>query len=159
MSEMNMSEQILLEKCRDIELLCKELYEYFAEIYSDNESASSLWSKTSKEEENHAAQFTLALRLRKSLPCMVVIDAARVESVLFQLRSVIVRVKAAPPKLVDALCSAVKLERCLADFHLNCVAIFEDDSYRKMFNAMMAHDQNHIESLQNAYDFFVGSKT
>ncbi|MHB8058254.1 MAG: ferritin family protein [Desulfuromonadaceae bacterium] len=149
---MTLSEQILLEKCREIELLCKELYDYFAELYSDDNNAVHLWRKTAMEEQNHADQFTLALKLRKDLPCTVLTDSARVESILSQLRIVIAKVKAEPPSLVDALNSAIKLEKHLSEFHIDCVASFENESYRKMFNAMMSSDNEHIESLQDQYN-------
>jgi rubrerythrin len=155
---MTISEQILLEKCREIELLCKELYDYFAELYAENEDAVNLWSKTAAEEENHAAQFTMAIRLRNDLPCIIMVDAARVESVILQFRGLIAKVKSAPPKLVDALGSSIKLEKYLAEFHLGCVAMFEDDSYRKMFNAMMSCDNKHVETLQAAYDKLIGNQ-
>jgi len=155
---MTLSEQILLEKCRDIELLCKELYDYFAELYSDNYNAVYIWRKTAMEEQNHADQFTLALKLRKDLPCTVLTDATRVESVLSQLRIVIAKVKVEPPSLVDALNSAIKLEKHLSEFHIDCVAEFENESYRKMFNAMMSSDNEHIESLQDEYNKLTGSK-
>ncbi|NTV48227.1 MAG: hypothetical protein HGB32_05645 [Geobacteraceae bacterium] len=155
---MTISEQILLEKCREIELLCKELYDYFTELYSDDEDAVRLWSKTAAEEENHAAQFTMALRLINDLPCIILVDAARVESVILQFRGLIEKVKSAPPKFVDALGSSIKLEKYLAEFHLGCVAMFEDDSYRKMFNAMMSSDNEHVESLQAAYDKLMGAQ-
>lgn len=155
---MTISEQILLEKCREIELLCKELYDYFAELYADDEDAVRLWSKTAAEEENHAAQFTMALRLINDLPCIILVDAARVESVILQFKGMIAKVKSAPPKLVDALGSSIKLEKYLAEFHLGCVAMFENDSYRKMFNAMMLSDNKHVESLQAAYDKLTGAQ-
>lgn len=155
---MTISEQILLEKCRQIELLCKDLYDYFAELYSDDENAALLWSKTAKEEENHAAQFTMALKLKKGMPCMVVVEAARVESVISQFRTVIAKVKTSPPTLMDALLSSIKLEKYLSEFHVGCVVIFEDDSHRKLFNAMMASDNEHIASLQAAYDVLSGSQ-
>ena len=156
---MTLSEQIMLEKCRDIELLCKELYDYFAELYSDNDNAVHIWRKTAMEEQNHADQFTLALKLRKDLPCTVLTDAAKIESILSSLRIVIAQVKAAPPVLVDALNSAIKLEKHLAEFHIDCVAKFEDESYRKMFNAMMSSDNEHIESLQAEYNKLTGAQS
>ncbi|MDD2271603.1 MAG: rubrerythrin [Desulfuromonadaceae bacterium] len=155
---MTLSEQILLEKCRDIELLCKDLYSYFAELYSDNQGVAHIWRKTATEEQNHADQFSLALKLRKDLPCTVLTDAARVESILSSLRVVIAQVKAAPPTLVDALNSAIKLEKYLSEFHVDCVARFEDESYGKMFSAMMSSDCEHIESLQAEYDKLTGAQ-
>lgn len=154
---MSLNELLLLEKCRDIELLCKELYDYFAELYADDEIAASLWSKTAKEEANHAAQFTLMVRLRRDMPCAVLIDASKVESVLSGLKSVTSTFRSAPPKLVDALLAAIKIEKHLADLHIDCVVMFEDDSCRKLFSAMMANDKDHIASLQRAYDLLAGA--
>jgi rubrerythrin len=152
---MTISEQRLLEKCREIELLCKELYEYFAELYAGNDDAVRLWKKTADEEHNHAEQFTMALRLCRGLPCLVTVDSKRVDSIISQLQTVIKKVKLTPPELQDAICSAISLEKHLTEFHLGCVAIFEDKSYNKLFSAMMASDDGHIASLQAAYDKFV----
>lgn len=149
---MTVSEQKMLEKCCEIELLCKELYDYFAELYTDNEEAVHLWRKTASEEQNHADQFALALRLKKGLACLVTVDLSRVEWILSQLRTVIEKVKISPPSFEDALNSAIRLEKYLVEFHLGCIVVFEDNSYKAMFNAMMASDQEHIASLQAAYD-------
>lgn len=155
---MTMTELLLLEKCRDIELLCKDLYDYFAVLYADDELAAGLWKKTAKEEENHAAQFTLLLRIRRDMPCLLLIDSAKVDSVFSSLQNVIVKVRSTPPKLVDALHAAIKIEKHLADLHIDCVVMFEDDSYRKLFKAMMANDKDHIASLQRAYDLVAGKQ-
>jgi len=153
-----LSEQVLLEKCREIELLCMELYNYFAELYADDASVVSLWSKTAAEEANHAAQFTFALRLKKDLRCTVVVDEALVDTVMLQFRSCIEKVKSTPPKLEDALRFSIRLEQYLADFHFACVAEIGDDSNRKLFNAMMSSDNEHIESLQKVYDKLTGAQ-
>lgn len=155
---MSISEQVLLEKCIKIELLCKELYEYFAELYANDDDAVRLWRKTAIEEQNHADQFTLALKLRKGMQCMVVADTARVESVINSLQVVIDKVKAEPPELKDALYSSIKLEKYLSEFHLTCVVMFEVDSHRKMFNAMMLSDQEHIGTLQEMYTMLTGEQ-
>jgi len=153
---MTISEQLLLEKCREVELLCKELYEYFAELYVDNNEAARLWKKTADEEQNHAEQFTMALRLFRGLPCLVTVDPQRVDSIISQLKTVIKKVKHDPPVLQDALCSAINLENYLTEFHLGCVALFVDKSLNDLFSAMMASDDEHIASLQAAYDRLAG---
>lgn len=155
---MTFSEQKLLEKCRDIELLCKELYSFFAELYAGDEDAALLWCKTADEEQNHADQFTLALRLKKDLSCLVNLDHAKVDSVLSQLRTVIKKVRISPPLLQDALLSSIKLEKFISDLHLTCVVVYEDKQSKSMFNAMMASDNEHIASLQNAYDKLAGTQ-
>lgn len=155
---MKLAEQVMLEKCREIELLCKELYDYFAELYSDNEAVARLWRKTAMEEQNHADQFTLALKLRKDLPCTVLTNSTRVESVLSQLRAVIAKVRAVRPNLADALSASIKIEKHLVEFHIDCVARFENDSHRKMFSAMMSSDNEHIESLQQEHDRLITAR-
>lgn len=146
------TEQRLLEKCREIELLCKELYSFFAVLYADDEEAALLWRKTADEEQNHADQFTLALKLKKDLPCQVLPDHEKVDSVISQLHTVIEKVRKSPPLLQDALLASIKLEKFIADLHLTCVVVYEDKQSKSMFNAMMASDNDHIASLQDAYD-------
>ena len=153
-SIMTISEQIFLEKCREIELLCKELYEYFSVLYAGDEEAVRLWRKTADEEQNHADQFTLALKLKKDLSCQVNIEPEKVESVISQLRSVIEKVRSTPPIFQDALLASIKLEKYIADLHINCVVVYEDKQCKSMFDAMMASDHEHIASLQVAYDKF-----
>lgn len=152
----SITEQRLLEKCREIELLSKELYDYFAELYAGDNEAARLWKKTAEEEQNHAEQFTMALRLYRELPCLVTVDSQRVDSIISQLKTVIKKVKRDPPGLQDALCSAIKLENYLTEFHLGCVALFVDKSLNNLFSAMMASDDEHVESLQAAYDRLAG---
>ena len=155
---MTITDLMLLEKCMKIELLCKELYNYFAELHSDNEDAVRLWRKTAMEEQNHADQFTLVLKLKKGISCLVKVDPAKVESALLQMQTIIEKVKTYPPLFVDALYSSIKLEKHLADFHLGCVIAFDDSSYTELFNAMMASDQEHIAALQAAYDKQIGTQ-
>jgi rubrerythrin len=149
---MTITEQNLLEKCKEIELLCKDLYTLFAELFAGNDDIAQLWQKTANEEQNHAEQFTMAIRLKKGLSCQVIADSKRVESMLLNMRTLIEKVKLHPPKLLEALSSAIKLENHLSEFHLGCVVIFEDTNCKNLFTAMMNSDQEHISSLQAAYE-------
>ena len=149
---MTLTEQRLLEKCREIELLCKDLYLHFSKLYADDAEAACLWQKTADEEQNHAEQFTLAIKLRSGLSCQVTVDSNQVDSIISQMKAVIDKVRLNPPALQEALGHAIRLEKYLAEFHLGCVVTFRDKNCKNMFNAMMASDNEHIESLQSAYD-------
>jgi len=63
-----------------------------------------------------------------------------------------------PPTFVDALSTSIKLENYLADFHLVCVASFEDQSFKNMFSAMMAADQQHVARLESELNAINGTK-
>lgn len=150
-SAMGHTTQLLLENCREIEFLCRDLYRYFARIFADNSEMATLWNKTADEEESHAQQFTLALRLAKNLACEVQTDPAKIESVHAQLQRYFDKVKTTPPVPVDALQDVIKIEHYLAEFHLDCVAKFDDQSFNGLFRSMMSSDNDHIASLQRAY--------
>jgi rubrerythrin len=140
----------ILEKCREIELLSKKLYLFFADLYADDAVIKALWIKTADEEQHHADQFTLALKMKKSLSVTLHIDMQKAVFVVGELEKLIKRYEVNPPKLVDALSTAIKLENYLVDLHLVCVASFEDQSFKNMFSAMMAADQQHVARLEDA---------
>jgi hypothetical protein len=52
--------------------------------------------------------------------------------------------------VADALQIAVKLEKRLANLHLECIASFSEGSHKKLYRAMMACDNRHLESLLEA---------
>lgn len=146
-----LNDQLLLEKCRTIELLSQELYTRFAENYADIPEAVYLWRKTAVEEENHAEQFTLALKMRKNLNMKSTITLDTADKLIARLRNVIAGLPSNRLSLLEALEFALKLEQYLVKFHLSCVAVFNDDSFQKLFNAMMASDQGHIAAIEEYY--------
>ena len=145
------NDQALLEKCRRIELLSKDLYTRFAETYLDSPEAVYLWRKTATEEENHAEQFTLALKLKKGLQLHSTISLDTADKLIDRLVNVIDGLPAKSLSLIDALEFAIKLEQYLVKFHISCIATFKDPSFEKLFKAMMASDQGHIASIEALY--------
>lgn len=141
----------ILEICREIEECIAELYHYYAEIFSDTPDISKLWKKTALEEENHAHQFTLAINLRRHGVVQAVnTDLFTAETILNKLKEIHAKVKKNSPAITDALRSAIMLEAKLEEYHMAALAHFQDESYRKLFEAMMKNDQGHIVSLERA---------
>jgi len=145
------NDQALLEKCRTIELLSKDLYTRFAETYQDSPEAVYLWRKTATEEENHAEQFTLALKLKKGLLLQSTISLETADKLIARLTNVIDGLASKQLSLIDALEFAIKLEQYLVKFHLSCIVTFKDPSFEMLFKAMMASDQGHIASIEALY--------
>ncbi len=148
----SLNDQLLLEKCRTIELLNKELYDRFAETYFDNPEAVYLWRKTASEEENHAEQFSLALKLKKGLLLENSLSIEKADKLIENLNAVIIRVIETPFSLLDALEFAIKIENYLTNFHLSCIATFKDKSFEMLFKAMMNSDQQHIAAIEAFYE-------
>ncbi len=142
----------ILELCRDIEVYCSEMYRYYAEIFADNDDISRMWTKTAAEEENHANQFVMAINLRKQgMVESTTVDVFRAETTLNAVKSIYDGVRQCKPSLIDALRSAIKLEKKLEEFHMTTVALFTDESYKKLFTAMMKADHQHLANIESAY--------
>jgi rubrerythrin len=149
----------VLELCREIEVSCSELYHYFEDIFSGTPGISGLWKKTALEEENHANQFVLAIKLRRQgLVQSVSVEETAVETVLNRVRSLLEKARQNQPGINDALLLAIDLEEVLSEFHLSSMALFQEESHKKLFEAMMKNDQNHVVDLKRAYEDRTGER-
>lgn len=146
----NISE--LLQVCREIELLCAKIYRVYADGFAEDEELRALWTKTLAEEENHAHQFKMAINLRRdnAIEC-VKIDKIKGSEVLSMLKNIYDGILVKLPSKIDALQSAINLEKNLSSFHLDAVAIFQDVSMKKMFQAMMKADDHHVQRIEEMY--------
>lgn len=141
----------ILDICRDIELLNEQLYLFFASLFSNNMELAELWKKTANEEANHAQQFDFAIRNNEEMLESVSIDAWTVGTAFKFVRTLLESAKKSPPSVADALKMGVMLEERLASLHLECIAGFTEESIKKLFRAMMANDNRHMESLLEAH--------
>lgn len=138
----------VLEICRDVELANAALYHYFAEIFSSDAEVAALWSKTAGEEENHAKQFVLGIKMRKDqIVDSLSIDGTKAKDMLDFVKSLSAEVRNSPPDKVEALRIAINLEERLAGFHMTTVSGFTDNNLKQLFAAMMKTDDHHVEKL------------
>lgn len=142
----------VLEICRDVELSCAKLYRYFAEIFSSHQEMAELWSKTVREEENHARQFVLAIRLcEEQIIETLSIDGRTAKNMLNIVKSLHDEARKNKPSLLDSLRTAIKLEEDLAAFHMTTAVNFAEGNHKKLFSAMMNADKDHVEELREFY--------
>jgi rubrerythrin len=142
----------MLERCREIELQCSELYQCLAESFHDDAAVSSLFLKTAREEDNHANQFVLAVKMsRLGAIDTVAIDPERATEILKKIGSFLLSVRERKPPLADALRSVITLEEKMEIYHLDAVATFTNVSHRQLFEACMKADQEHVEALRALY--------
>lgn len=137
-----------LEVCMGIEGLCADLYHYYSEIYADIPEASTLWTKTAIEEENHQKQFELALRLMDETEFDVSQTSLdRAYAIQYKLLKLTNHVKTEKPELLVAVSKAVEMEVKLADLHVHTSLNFKDESMQKMFKALGEADSNHVYDM------------
>ena len=152
---MNMDIGRLFNICKEIELKCAELYFYLAEGFRDDPQLSSLLEKTGNEELSHAKQFDLALSFDVSSFSGAVIDPWMANNSLKIITSVLEGAKRHRPAKLDALRSLIKLEKQFSAFHVDCMAIFNDEKIKNTFERMMAADKGHEEMLEDAYSIML----
>ena len=148
----NMEIVKVLEICRDVELANAALYHYFAEIFSSDNEVAALWNKTALEEENHARQFVLGIKMRKEqIVEALSIDGSKAKDLLNFVKSLSAQMRTSPPDKVEALRIAINLEERLAGFHMTTVSGFADNNLKKLFTAMMKTDDHHVEKLHEMH--------
>ena len=152
MARMSVDMMAVLDKCAEIELKSMELYDLYADCFEHDLDVARMWRRVAREEENHANQFRLALKMREGAIKDVTLDPTRVEYILTELQLAIDSVKRACPTLEEALHSAIKLEEDLSRMHVQYVVDFEDEMCRRFFNALMMDDKIHAGRLREAYE-------
>jgi rubrerythrin len=141
----------LIDSCRRIESTLASLYSYFEELHRETPEIAAVWLKTAMEEGNHARQFELASKLPKAI-AKAAVDVLAADQLLEQLQELDTRMRKLAPPPVEALRVAIDAERSLARYHMHSIGIFSDPKVQKMFEAMMAADKRHAETLLEALD-------
>ena len=147
---MDQTDQKLLEMCEQIELLAGQVYRKLAALHASDTALAALWTKTAREEDNHAAQFHVSAAMLAGMVDHVRVTSAEAEPAIHQLKAFLTRCTASPPSAVEALTEMIALEDSLAAFHLDNAAAFVRPEHRNLFQAMMKADRSHVEALRAA---------
>ena len=140
----------LLEKCQKLEEIAAEMYHFLARAHTSDPQISALWEKTAREEENHASQFSMAVRMKKGLSVEIKLEKAKLEEILKMSESILEGIKKNPPAIRKALEDMIMLEDVLSECHLVNAMQFPDESHKKLFQAMMSADKDHMGALKKA---------
>jgi rubrerythrin len=149
MKETSVAVDHLLEICRRIEFTLASLYRYLGELHWGTTDIAAILIKTANEEENHARQFEFALKL-PNLIAHPKVDVYAADGLLKDVLDLDKRVRQTPTLPVDALQAAVEIEERLASYHMNSIGIFHDPKLQQLFDAMMAADKQHAQTITQA---------
>jgi rubrerythrin len=140
----------LLEQCQRIEEIAEEIYRFLAQAHKSDSQICALWEKTAREEENHASQFSMAIRMKKGLSVEIKLEKTKLEEILKMSESILTGMKKSSPSIRKALEDMIVLEDVLSECHLVNAMQFPDESNKKLFQAMMSADKDHLGSLKKA---------
>ena len=143
------NQMLFLDLCAGLELKMAELYHYFEDLFAEDALFSLLWKKTAREEENHAQQFQLGVRLKGIGMQDITTDVSQAVTFLQKVETFLEKSIASRPTQKEALILAIKLEEQLATFHMSSIVRFEDPRMKEMFEAMMDSDKGHISTLRD----------
>ena len=138
-----------LDRCAAFEHKCAQLYYYFESLFEGDAELAALWKKTAREEENHAKQFELAVRLQGTGMTEVRTDVSRGMDKLLELEKIVEKIMTVKHSGVEALALAIKLEEQMAKVHMSSIVVFGDRDLKNLFDAMMQSDVQHVSMLED----------
>lgn len=144
----------ILELGQRLELAMAELYLVLERVHRESTSIAALWRKTAREETQHAAQYRLAMGSANAMISGVSADWSAAQAMVQEITTLAQRYASDPPPISAALESAIRLEESLAHLHLDRACRFTKPAHQRLFRAMMAADQEHVESLRAALSRF-----
>lgn len=149
----------VLDECRKVEEGAARFYHLLAELHADRTELAELWSKTAREEENHAQQVALVRRRHAQIALAIRVDHDKTVQALKLIDATMAEFRDRTPMPRRALLEAILMEEFLSRFHAEYAIEFHDPNDKKLFQSMMAADQDHIGALQRALDALPGQKT
>jgi rubrerythrin len=140
----------VLSACRAIELAMAGLYDALAEIHARDPAIARLWRKTAREEDNHAAQFSLLLDGMRDAILETVVDLAMLDQVRQAVENTVEEFRLRSPSVREALVAAIDFEEAMDRLHAQHAVTFIDRRCQRVFEAMMAADHGHLAKLRLA---------
>jgi rubrerythrin len=147
-AKLNPGDLLFLDKCAALEGKIAEVYHHLEAVFADDLPLSRLWHKTATEEENHAQQFHLGVRLKGAGMKNVNMGLDQGIEYIRKVTDYLDKLLHIQPVAEEALTWAIKLEEQLAALHMSSIVNFEDPEVKKLFEAMMKSDQEHMSRLE-----------
>ncbi len=139
-----------LNKCAQIEETAALIYHEFSGNAKCDETLALVWEKMARDEEDHAKQLKLAMRL----PVRDIFKSAGANSpnpeTLNELAcSILVRAKEDSYTLLNMLKDAVLLEKEFRKIHATYAIEFKDPSLLETFKRLARADEEHLKALDD----------
>ena len=126
------------------------LYEELAALHDYDPAIAALWTKTAREEMNHAAQFSLLIETMSGTVSAVLVDPASLDRVRKAIESTVEEYRLHPPSVRDAMVAAIDFEESMHSLHADQILVFANPLSKRLVHAMMAADRGHIAAIRTA---------
>lgn len=140
--------QKFLNACAEVEEAIGQIYREYEKLSQGEEVLEQIWRDMARDEDAHAQQLRLAMRLPVKTAFAGIKEGA---PDLDELRRVaaeaLVEARTGKMKLLEMLKTAVSLENNFRGIHAGCALLFKDPSLQKTFKALARADQEHLAAL------------
>lgn len=144
-----------LNKCAEIELQAAQIYFVFSANPNCDQTLAKIWGTMARDEENHAAQLRLAMRLPMNESFEKLKEGIADPDELFQVaRQIESRARGSVLSVLEMLKTAVVLEREFRKLHATYVLTFKDPKLLDVFQRLARADEQHVGELQEYIKLF-----
>jgi len=138
-----------LTACEEIENTVARIYHELSLCPAFDAQLRSIWVKMAREEEEHAMQFTFALRLGAAR----IIEGSRlprerIRELLERARSLLESVRSVPLSEEEVIRISLHLEQDFLDVHISASAVFHEPDMHEMFKRLAKGDEAHVTALK-----------
>jgi rubrerythrin len=140
----------VLTACRSVELAMAGLYDELAALHDYDPVIAALWRKTSREELNHAAQFSLLIETMSDTISAALTDPSTLDRVRRAIENAVEEYRLRPPGVSEALVAAIDFEESMIALHADQMLVFTNPLCKRLVRAMMAADRGHVTALRAA---------
>jgi len=126
------------------------LYEELAALHDYDGPVARLWKKTAHEELNHAAQFSLLIETMSDAVSATLVDPATLDRVRLSIENTVEEYRLRPPSVREGLVAAIDFEESMSALHADQILVFADAQSKRLLQAMMAADREHVTALRAA---------
>ncbi|NJC87068.1 MAG: hypothetical protein FIB02_00805 [Desulfuromonas sp.] len=149
-----------LTTCALVEDKAAEIYRAMAVAAraQNDEELAALWQTMAVDEENHAQQVRLAMRLsrEKVFAELKAEEEGAALALLARAEDLLQRVTASSVSEEEMLRVASDLEKRFQKIHTTYTIVFQESSMKKMFDALARADDTHLAGLQARIKKFSG---
>ncbi len=139
-----------LNICAEVEETVAQIYHEFASNPQSDAALVRIWKDLAKEEEAHAQQLKLAMRLPVKHVFNGLSKGTPSPEELHQVAlDLLKKARGGEMGLLDMLKSAVLLEKEFRKVHATCSLQFKDESLKATFTALAKADADHLAALDD----------
>jgi rubrerythrin len=138
-----------LNTCAEIEETVGAIYRLLADALPEGHELRRIWLEMADDEVDHARQIRFAARLpAREVFQGVNIPLARIEELLQTARAWQRKLTGVRPSISEALALALQLETDFSLVHVELAVEFQEESMRRLFQALANDDGRHAGQLR-----------